>query len=146
MPVTTIVLVRHAEKLDASEDSELSPAGKARAEALALALRDLPLDAAYATTFQRTRATVAPVCAARGLHVYQETAAATKVLAAKLAKEHQGQHVLVCGHSNTIPEILRHLGVTEKVTIGDDEFDRLFVVTLTADGPRLLALRYSGVQ
>jgi hypothetical protein len=40
--------------------------------------------------------------------------------------------------------MLRQLGVATEVTIGDDEFDRLFVVTLTPDGTQMVALRYSG--
>jgi hypothetical protein len=38
-------------------------------------------------------------------------------------------NVLVVGHSNTLPEILKGLGVIEPVTIAENEFDSLFVVT-----------------
>ena len=37
--------------------------------------------------------------------------------------------MLVVGHSNTVPEVITALGVTTPVTIGDDEFDNLFIVT-----------------
>jgi hypothetical protein len=49
--------------------------------------------------------------------------------------------VLVVGHSNTLPEILKGLGVTEPVTIGEDEFDSLFVVT-RGSPPAFVRLRY----
>ncbi len=140
--VTTVVCVRHAEKVDSSTDAALSDAGRARAAALARALRDLPVAAAYASEFQRTSATLAPLCAERSLEVKKVPAAQGKQLAKRLLREHLGQTVLVCGHSNTVPELLAQLGVKEKASIADDEYDRLFVVTIGPDGAAMVALRY----
>jgi hypothetical protein len=51
--------------------------------------------------------------------------------------------VLVAGHSNTIPAILTAFGPTSVPTIGEREFDNLFVLTThSANGPYLLHLRY----
>lgn len=141
---TTIVLVRHAEKVDASDDPELSPAGRARAAALARALRDVPIAAVFTSQFRRTAETVAAVCRARGIAAKVVPAADSKALVAELKRGNAGGAVLVCGHSNTVPEILQGLGIASPPKIADDEFDRLFVVTLDADGARLLALRYDG--
>jgi hypothetical protein len=140
LPVTTVLVVRHAEMMDASADSRLSPAGQSRAEALAVVLRDLQLGAVYSES-RRTTATVDPLCLAKGLRP-RSLPDETKRPVARIREEHQGQTLLVCGHSNTIPEILEQLGVTAKITIGDDVYDRLFVVTLTPDGPQFLTLRY----
>jgi broad specificity phosphatase PhoE len=140
---TTVVLVRHAEKESEGFDPPLSAAGRARAESLARALRDLPITAAYATEFKRTSQTVAPVCAARGIEVETIDASKTETVAAKVRARLHGETVLVCGHSNTVPAIIKALGVLTKVTIDDDEFDRLFVVTLEPDGARVLSLRYA---
>jgi bisphosphoglycerate-dependent phosphoglycerate mutase len=41
---------------------------------------------------------------------------------------HAGQTVLVVGHSNTIPELIRQLGGTSLPNIDDCEFDNLFVL------------------
>jgi hypothetical protein len=50
---------------------------------------------------------------------------------------------LVVGHSNTVPDILRALGVATPVTIPDDEYDNLFVVVRPAAGPAtLVVLKY----
>lgn len=141
---TTIVLVRHAEKVDASDDAELSPAGRARAAALAQVLRDAPITVVFTSQFRRTAETVAPVCRARGITAKAVPAADTKSLLAELKQGNAGGTVLVCGHSNTVPEILKGLGIVSPPKIADDEFDRLFVVTLDADGARVLALRYGG--
>lgn len=37
---------------------------------------------------------------------------------------------------------LEQLGVTAKITIGDDEYDCLFVVTLTPDSTQFPTVRY----
>jgi len=50
-------------------------------------------------------------------------------------------NVLVVGHSNTVPEVLRHLGVADAVTIGYSEYDNLFVV-MTGPQPRMLRLHF----
>lgn len=141
-PVTTIVLVRHAEKADAGEDPELSDAGSKRAEALARALRDVPLAAVYTSQFRRTTATVREITRPRGITPVQMPAKDHAALAAHLTENHRGGTVLVCAHSNTVPAILKELGVPGSVTIADDEYDRLFIVTLSSDGARMLSLRY----
>ncbi len=140
--VTTIVLVRHAEKVDETEDPELSEAGKQRAAALERVLRDVRISDVYTSQFRRTGATVAEVVRGTFLTPVQLPANDVADLAARLRDQHSGKTVLVCGHSNTVPKILKALGVAERVTIADDEYDRLFVVTLAPEGARLLSLRY----
>jgi phosphohistidine phosphatase SixA len=139
-PRTTVVLVRHAEKTGPEAD-ELSDAGKQRSERLAATLRDLNVDAVYTSPKARTAQTVAPLCAARGLkpQAWEGTMGA---LATKLRDVPAAGCALVCGHSNTVPELLAKLGVREKVTIADTEYDRLFVVTIGLDGAEMVALRY----
>jgi hypothetical protein len=66
-----------------------------------------------------------------------------KALAVRIVAEQAGRTALVCGHSNTVPELLKALGVKDEVKIADDEYDRMFVVTLDPEGARLLALRYA---
>ena len=52
----------------------------------------------------------------------------------RLRRMEPGASALVAGHSNTVPELLTALGVKETVTIADDEYDNLFVVTLDSAG------------
>lgn len=137
----TIVFVRHAEKVDQSKDPELSVEGQARAEALARVLRDLPITAVYHTEFRRTAATVAPLCTALGITPEVVPAGDRSGLVQRLRAERGGTAV-VCGHSNTVPELLGELGVKDAPAIGEAEFDRLFVVRRGPDGATLLALRY----
>jgi hypothetical protein len=52
-------------------------------------------------------------------------------------------NVLVIGHSNTVPELLKQLGVKTPITIADNEYDNLFVIVRPDAGePTLIRLRY----
>ena len=59
----TVVVVRHAEKADASRDPSLSEAGRARALALDSALADARVTAVIVTPYRRNAETAAPVAA-----------------------------------------------------------------------------------
>jgi hypothetical protein len=52
-------------------------------------------------------------------------------------------NVLVVGHSNTIPDLLKQLGVKDAVTIADDQYDDLFIVIRRVGEPStLIRLKY----
>ncbi|PYS80691.1 MAG: hypothetical protein DMF70_10390, partial [Acidobacteria bacterium] len=55
-PVTTVILIRHAEKIIDPNNShpDLSPAGQARAHELARMFGDSGINAIYATQYKRT--------------------------------------------------------------------------------------------
>ena len=141
----TVFLVRHAERADKekgapqSEDSDLSNAGRARAESLATLLKDANLTAIFITKFRRTAQTAAPLAKVTGLSptILEGTNLA------EIAKEIRAQkgNVLIVGHSNTVPDIIKGLGITTPVKIGDQDFDNLFIVTSGAK-PELLQLHY----
>ena len=143
----TVFLVRHAERADSSPgtspamaaDPDLSVAGRARAEHLAEALKDAKITAIFATEFKRTQQTAAPLAKALGLTVKIVSADSEASLVADL-KAAKG-NVLVVGHSNTVPELIKRLGVTTAVSIGDDDFDNLFIVN-TGTRPSFLRLHY----
>jgi broad specificity phosphatase PhoE len=81
---STIFIVRHAEKADATKDPDLSEAGRARAEALAKTLRDANITAIYATEFKRTQQTAAPLAKILGITVTILPAKDNAALIAKL--------------------------------------------------------------
>jgi broad specificity phosphatase PhoE len=142
-----VFLVRHAERADAGmaaakmagADPELSDAGKARAQALAVALKDAQIAAIFTTQYRRTRDTAQPLAAAAGLQAVAVDADDTAGLVAKV-KAASG-NVLVVGHSNTVPDVIKSLGIIEPAAIADDQFDNLFVVIRGAK-PTLLRLHY----
>lgn len=142
-----VFLVRHAERADAGmaaakaagADPDLSGTGIARANSLAAVLKDARIKTVITTEFKRTRQTADPVAKAAGI---TPTVIESKDVAGVLKTISSSTgNVLVVGHSNTVPEILKRLGVTEPVTIADDEFDSLFVVT-RASPPAFVRLRY----
>jgi broad specificity phosphatase PhoE len=135
----TIFIVRHAEKADATKDPDLSPAGRARAETLAKVLKDANITAIYVTEFKRTHETAAPLAHALGIEVTMVPAATTADLATKL-KSASG-NVLVVGHGNTIPDLMKALGIAAPLNLTDADYDNLFIVVLE-EKPRLLRLHF----
>ncbi len=129
----TVYVVRHAEKaLDQGEDPPLTPAGALRAQSLAQTLRSTPFEAIYSTRYLRNQATAA---------VIAEQQRCKPIIAAPeallpLLRQHRG-NVLVVGHSNTVPELVRALGDLT-VTLSDSDYDDLFILR---DG-RALRLHY----
>jgi 2,3-bisphosphoglycerate-dependent phosphoglycerate mutase len=145
--VTTVILVRHGEKATGgmANDPLLSAAGKARAEELARVLADAKVAAIYTTPYHRTRDTGAPLAAALELTQVEVTGGKSYPadVVAKILADHAGETVLVVGHSNTTPDVLRQLGIAHPPAIADSQYDDLFVVTLAGDmPPRLVRLRY----
>ena len=136
---STLFIVRHAEKADDSKDAELSEAGRARAEALANMLRDSKISVIYTTEFKRTQQTAAPLAKALGLTITTLPAENQAALVTKL-RAFTGNS-LVVGHGNTVPDIIKALGITEPVNIPDSDYDNLFVVVL-GEKPYLIGLHY----
>lgn len=122
-----VILVRHAEKVDASKDPALSEAGKKRAEKLRDLLAKAGVTHVFTSEFQRTKSTAAPFAAAAKLSPVVVKADDEKGLIAKIKALPDDATVLVVGHSNTLPSLVKQLGAPEPM-IGDDEYGRVFVV------------------
>ena len=138
----TVFLVRHAEKMADAEDPALSDAGKVRAQALAGLLRDAGIEAIYSTDYRRTRDTAAPLAAQLQLNVTIYDPGQLDSLVATIRRH--GGRTLVVGHSNTTPELVGLLGGEPGPPIDEaSEYDRLYVVTIGADGAvSTVLLRY----
>jgi len=143
---TTVYVVRHAEKATDDpnpRDPGLSPLGLARSEALNRTLADVSLDAVFATEFRRTQQTVEPLARSRDLEVSIAAARDSAGLAQRILESHRGGEVLVAGHSNTVPSILRALGAAEAPDLVESDYDDLFIVTIAAEGgAALMHLHY----
>ena len=138
-----VFVVRHAEKVDESEDPLLSAKGKARAQALARHVESAGIKAIYVTEFKRTALTAAPLAIALGLMPIVVYAADTPTLIEKIRKDNPADVVLVVGHSNTLPDILKRLGHPDTLEIAGTEYDNLFVAVPRPDrAPAVLRLKY----
>jgi len=137
---STIFIVRHAEKATGGgDDPDLSEAGRTRAESLANLLKDAAISAIYTTELKRTQQTAAPL--AKILHL-EPTIIPAKDRAALLAQL-QGSpgNVLVVGHGNIIPDIIKALGIVSPIKIADNDYDNLFVIVRDPT-PRLIRLHF----
>jgi broad specificity phosphatase PhoE len=146
---TVVILVRHAEKDTGSVDPPLTQRGLDRSLALARLLGDVDISAIYVTQFIRTQQTVKQLSSLHGLEpkLVSVDISNPRLFAATLAKnilkEHSGQTVLVSSHSNVIPSMIEALGAGPKPTIGDNEFDSIFIITRYPTGTaNLMRLRY----
>ena len=135
-----VVIVRHAEKAaSGAKDPDLSAAGRERAEALARILKDSGITAIFTSEFKRTQETAAPT--ATSAHV-TPTVVAAKDTAGLVAKLHQlNGNALLVGHGDTIPNIIKAVGINSSINIPDADYSELFIVIL-GDKPELFRLHY----
>ena len=140
----SVFVVRHAEKADPSDpDTPLSPAGEARAQALAAVLMGKGVHAVHATEFKRTQQTAGPTAQAAGVEVTVITNADRAVLLDRARTVAMGSAMLIVGHSNTVPDIVRELSGETVDGINENEFDNLYEVVFEADGrKRLVRSKY----
>src|SRR6266480_7358290 len=136
-----VVIVRHAEKAtDGGRDPDLSLAGRARADELARILKDSGITAIFTSEFKRTQETAAPTATSIGVTA---TVVAAKDTAALVAKLHQlSGNALIVGHGDTIPNMIKALGINSLINIPDADYSELLIITL-GDKPQLFRLHYS---
>jgi broad specificity phosphatase PhoE len=139
----TIILVRHAEQnltggmMDG--DPPLNEAGTQRAQALASVLKDAGLRAIYVSQYARAQQTAEPLARSLGLKTEVVAKDDLKALTERL-KAHEGQGaVLVVGHSDTIPALLKAWGHPEPVSIEKTEFNSVWFVVPRTDGAPLVS-------
>ena len=135
-----VVIVRHGEKAtNGGTDPDLSSAGRARADALARILKDSGITVIFTTEFKRTQETAAPT--ATSAHV-TPTVVAAKDTAALVRKLHRlNGNALVVGHGDTIPNIIKALGIDSPINIPDEDYSEFLIVTV-GDKPHLFRLHY----
>lgn len=138
----TIILVRHAERVSNDGDLPLSEAGRERAALLARMLGHSGITHVFTSEMIRTRETAAPLAAHRGLSPVTVPVAQADLLVTRLNELPPGAVALVVNHGGPIPRIIEKLGATAPAAIGENEFDRLFVVTRLADRASVVELRY----
>ena len=132
---STIFIVRHAEKATGGgNDPDLSRAGRARAKSLAGILKEVGITAIYATEFKRTQETAAPLAKIIGIDVVRIPGKSTANLVTKLHNL-QGNAALVVGHSNTIPLLIKALGIN--APIGNHSFRATGITAYLSNGGAL---------
>ncbi|NDK54613.1 SixA phosphatase family protein [Pontibacter fetidus] len=135
---TIVYVVRHAEKVTTDttdQDPALTPAGEARAKALATYLKGKKVDAVYSTKYKRNSLTVKPLAEANKLTINTYEAHDFNALKQQILQNNAGKTVVVVGHSNTILPIVEALGAKKPFAeVADSKYDHIFKVTIKADG------------
>ncbi len=128
---TTIYLVRHAEK-DTGNNPSLTQAGFKRAKDLLIYLHTEGVSKIYSTKYKRTNQTADSLKITFNLTtvIYEADTIGNDLVAKIKANGDEGKTILVVGHSNTVPKLIRRLGVSsyEVQNLGDNEFDNIFKV------------------
>lgn len=144
-PVTTVILVRHAEKKIEPDnpDPDLTTAGIERALEIARMFGDSGVNAIYATQYKRTQQTVKPLADRTALPVTLLEANQSDQLVQRIQTELRGKTVFVAGHNNTVPAIVSTLSGDLYPVIPETEYDNLFIVTIYRFGKaKVVKLKY----
>ena len=132
LAVTKIFIVRHAEK-EAGNNPVLTAAGNARASDLMRALQNEGIQKIYVSQYRRTQNTADSLRIQ--LHIdtvhYAADTLCDNLINEIMEHGDFGKTILIIAHSNTIPQIIRKLGVTNYPygDIPDNEFGKLFMIT-----------------
>ena len=147
--VTTVYIVRHAEKDTTANpaDPTLSGPGHLRALALRqLLLRRQPA-ALFTTNTVRARATLAPLATALKLEPQEYDPRRGRDLADRIRKEYPGKSVVIVGHSNTVLSLIDDFGLVPPVDeIGENEYEYLFTVRLLEGAMPTVDMRGYGAE
>jgi phosphohistidine phosphatase SixA len=141
---TTIFVVRHAEKdLSYKGDDHFRPlntAGHQRAGVLAARLANEKIAKIYTTEYLRVQQTGDSLRIKQQIDTIIYSAKTTHFLDKIKHDKVQGKTIVIIGHSNTVPEIIRNLGVKfDLKIIPDDEYNNLYQVKIK--GEKILSFK-----
>ncbi len=138
---THIYLVRHGEKSAPSGNVPLSGEGLQRAETLKDSLAGKKISGVFTTYTIRTAQTALPTARAAGLDTttYASGDSLLRVLMGR-----KGKSYLVVGHSNTVPQMIRAVGLQPgfEGNIPDQQYDNLFEIIVKKNETKLLVKKY----
>lgn len=144
-PVTTVMLVRHAEKRlePNNQDPDLTPEGVERAHEIARMFAGAGINAIYATQYKRTQQTVKPLSERTGIAVTLLDSKQTDELLRRIQTIYRGQTVFIAGHNTTVPAIVSELSGETYPPIPENEYDNLYIVTIYRFGrAKVVKLKY----
>jgi broad specificity phosphatase PhoE len=144
-PVTTVILVRHAEKKiePTNADPDLAPEGVERAQEIARVFGGAGINAIYATQYKRTQQTVKPLSDNTGVPVTLLDANQSNELLKRIQTTYRGQTIFIAGHNNTVPAMVSELSGETYPVIPESEYDNLYIVTIYRTGKaKVIKLKY----
>jgi phosphohistidine phosphatase SixA len=143
---STVILVRHAEKVSTAPDALLSPAGQKRAECLAQVLKDSGIKRIFVSDVKRTQQTADPLAQALGIKPTIVPKSDVNTLVRDVFYG-SGGNALVVGHGDTLPQIIQRVQAGTIPSIGDNEYDGLYVLTvLEGSSTPVVKLHYCAIS
>ncbi len=144
---TTLICIRHAEKMADRRNPFLTKAGKERAQDFAALLEDVNVDAIYSSEYNRTLETVMPLSQKKSIPTKIYDPRDFKPLMSKLLTIHKNQTVVIVGHSNSTPQFVNMLiGEDAYSEFDERDYDNLFLVSLKNQGDAEVQLLQYGVK
>ena len=134
---TTLIMVRHAEKMDdGTRDPSLNDIGVERAERLAkLLLEDFEVGAVYSTPYKRTQETAKPLADMIGFEIQTYDPRDPQGFIELLMEAKKGKSVLIVGHSNTTPALVNLvLGEDKYEQLDESAYGNIFIVSIDEKG------------
>jgi len=134
-----VFLLRHAEKISEVErDPDLSLQGVERAERLARLLAEAGVTHLFSSEFRRTQKTLEPLARSTSKAITIISARGLDQQVQALRDLPAGSIAVVCGHSNTLPRLVRELGgnpsrveaSADGESLPQDEYQRLYMMVL----------------
>ena len=142
-------LVRHAEK-DTGKNPALTVAGYLRSGDLYRALKSKRIHKIYVSQYRRSQLT------GDSLRIYQKIdtnhyladTTGNDLISKIIIQKKSQRNILIIGHSNTIPVIIKKFGITDFVPneLPDHEHDNLYVITKKRNKISLMKLKYGKVS
>jgi broad specificity phosphatase PhoE len=129
-PITTILLVRHA---DRGPDDSLTPDGVARANELVHVLEKANIKAIFRTNTLRSKQTVQPLADVLSLTPIEYAYPSNNYqdLTNPIFSSYIGQVVFVASHTDTLGAIIKALnGNPDNCRLSGNEFDNLCVISV----------------
>ena len=129
---TTYYFIRHAEKVDNSQDPDLSEKGLERTKLWSEIFSEINFDQIYATDYKRTIQTASVTATSKKIEIKLYNP--KTIIKEDFLKETLGKTVLIVGHSNTTPSFFNQI-INQKVytDIEDKTFGNLYIVTIVKD-------------
>jgi phosphohistidine phosphatase SixA len=148
-PVTTVILVRHAEKNiePNNPNPDLSPAGQRRAQELVRVLEHSGITAIITSQLVRTQQTAQPLANKLHLPITQVEAGKTEDLVKRITVDNRGGVVFVAGHNNTVPATINALSGLNLPPIPETEYDNMYIVTIYRTGhAKVVQMKYGAAS
>lgn len=147
----TYYVVRHAEKALTpanASDPTLTEAGIQRSNDLNNFFGHKKPDSIFVTKYLRNQLTAAPTASAAGVRsiiINQSDTNSIKTLVTRLNKMHK-KKVLIVGHSNTVPLIVKELSGKNINPISENDYDNMYIIKSRNNKRQLNQTTYGAVS